>query len=90
MVKKAEKQTEKAVIPFLFAAAIIAAAVLASIPSLNTRLVMFDTAVVDLTDRLDDPVEMLFGLRLGAARTSTGRWLMADVPLPGRAIPSSS
>ncbi len=43
----------------------IAAAVLASIPSLNTRLVLFDTAVVDLTDRLDDPVEMLFGLRLG-------------------------
>lgn len=43
----------------------IAAAVLASLPSLNTRLVMFDTAVVDLTDQLDDPVEMLFGLRLG-------------------------
>lgn len=43
----------------------IAAAVLASLPSINTRLVMFDTAVVDLTDQLDDPVEMLFGLRLG-------------------------
>ncbi len=43
----------------------IAAAVLASIPALNTRLVMFDTAVVDLTDQLDDPVEMLFGVRLG-------------------------
>lgn len=43
----------------------IAAAVLASIPSLSTRLVMFDTAVVDLTDQLDDPVEMLFGVRLG-------------------------
>jgi len=43
----------------------IIAAVLASLPSLNTRLIMFDTAVVDLTDRLDDPVGMLFGLRLG-------------------------
>lgn len=43
----------------------IAAAVLASLPSINTRLVMFDTAVVDLTDQLADPVEMLFGLRLG-------------------------
>ena len=31
MVKKAEKQTEKAVIPFLFAAAIIAAAEMAEI-----------------------------------------------------------
>jgi Mg-chelatase subunit ChlD len=43
----------------------IAAAVLASIPSLGTRLALFDTAVVDLTDQLDDPVEMLFGVRLG-------------------------
>ncbi|RIK18642.1 MAG: hypothetical protein DCC51_10145, partial [Anaerolineae bacterium] len=52
----------------------IAAAVLASIPSLKTRLVMFDTAVVDLTDQLDDPVEMLFGLRLGGG-TNIGRAL---------------
>jgi len=39
--------------------------VLASIPSLAARLVMFDTAVVDVTDQLGDPVELLFGLRLG-------------------------
>ncbi len=38
---------------------------LASIPSLSTRLVMFDTAVVDMTDRLDDPVKNLLGLRFG-------------------------
>lgn len=43
----------------------VAAAVLASIPSLNTRLVLFDTAVVDLTAQLDDPVEAIFGVRLG-------------------------
>lgn len=43
----------------------VAAAVLASIPSLAARLVMFDTAVVDVTDQLGDPVELLFGLRLG-------------------------
>jgi len=43
----------------------VAAAVLASIPSLSARLVMFDTAVVDVTGQLDDPVELLFGLRLG-------------------------
>lgn len=43
----------------------ISAAVLASIPSIKTRLVMFDTSVVDLTGRLEDPVELLFGLRLG-------------------------
>ncbi|MFJ7901161.1 VWA domain-containing protein [Streptomyces sp. NPDC096198] len=40
-------------------------AVLASMRSLATRLVVFDTAVVDLTDQLDDPVDLLFGTRLG-------------------------
>ncbi|MFF0679024.1 VWA domain-containing protein [Streptomyces tendae] len=40
-------------------------AVLASMRSLETRLVVFDTAVVDLTDQLDDPVDVLFGARLG-------------------------
>ncbi|MFG3158349.1 VWA domain-containing protein [Streptomyces sp. NPDC048232] len=39
-------------------------AVLASMPSIETRLVVFDTAVVDLTDQLDDPVDVLFGTRL--------------------------
>jgi len=41
------------------------AAVLASIRSLRTSLVVFDTAVVDLTDQLSDPVEVLFGTQLG-------------------------
>ncbi|MEV6617858.1 VWA domain-containing protein [Streptomyces sp. NPDC051051] len=40
-------------------------AVLASMRSISTRLVVFDTAVVDLTDQLDDPVDVLFGTRLG-------------------------
>lgn len=40
-------------------------AVLASMRSLQTRLVVFDTAVVDLTDQLDDPVDVLFGTQLG-------------------------
>ncbi len=43
----------------------VAAAVLASLPSLAARLVMFDTAVVDVSDQLGDPVELLFGLQLG-------------------------
>jgi Mg-chelatase subunit ChlD len=38
---------------------------LASLPALSTRVVAFDTAVVDLTDELDDPVDVLFGLQLG-------------------------
>ncbi|WP_405753606.1 VWA domain-containing protein [Streptomyces sp. NBC_00144] len=40
-------------------------AVLASMRSISTRLVVFDTAVVDLTEQLDDPVDVLFGTQLG-------------------------
>jgi Mg-chelatase subunit ChlD len=40
-------------------------AVLASMRSLRTSLVVFDTAVVDFTDQLHDPVEVLFGTQLG-------------------------
>ncbi|PVC83111.1 VWA domain-containing protein [Streptomyces sp. CS131] len=40
-------------------------AVLASMRTLSTRLVVFDTAVVDPTDQLDDPVDVLFGTQLG-------------------------
>jgi len=41
------------------------ASVLASIRALRTSLVVFDTAVVDLTEHLDDPVDTLFGIQLG-------------------------
>lgn len=41
------------------------AAVLASLRSLRTSLVVFDTAVADLTDQLADPVDILFGTQLG-------------------------
>ena len=40
-------------------------AVMASMAALRTSLVVFDTAVVDLTDQLHDPVEVLFGTQLG-------------------------
>lgn len=43
----------------------IYAAVMASINAITTKVVMFDTAVVDISDQLDDPVETLFGIRLG-------------------------
>ncbi len=48
------------------------AAVLASMRSLRTSLVVFDTAVVDLTDQLADPVDVLFGTQLGGG-TDIGR-----------------
>jgi Mg-chelatase subunit ChlD len=40
-------------------------AVLASIPALKTQMLVFDTAVVDLTAHLSDPVDLLFGTMLG-------------------------
>ena len=40
-------------------------AVLASIRAITTRMVVFDTSVVDLTDDLQDPVDLLFGTQLG-------------------------
>ncbi len=40
-------------------------AVLASIRAVSTRMIVFDTAVVDLTDDLQDPVDLLFGTQLG-------------------------
>jgi Mg-chelatase subunit ChlD len=41
------------------------AAVLASLRTLRTQLVVFDTSVVDLSEKLDDPVDVLFGTQLG-------------------------
>ncbi|MEI7770900.1 MAG: VWA domain-containing protein, partial [Chloroflexales bacterium] len=40
-------------------------AVLAALPAVQTRMVVFDTAVVDLTDAMHDPVDLLFGVQLG-------------------------
>jgi Mg-chelatase subunit ChlD len=49
-------------------------AVLASLPALSTQVVVFDTSVVDLTEKLSDPVEVLFGTQLGGG-TDIGRAL---------------
>jgi len=40
-------------------------AVLASLPAVSTKMVVFDTAVVDLTEKLADAVDVLFGTQLG-------------------------
>lgn len=40
-------------------------AVLASLPTIETRLIAFDTSVVDLSQNLNDPVDLLFGVQLG-------------------------
>jgi Mg-chelatase subunit ChlD len=40
-------------------------AIFASMPSLETHIVVFDTEVVNLTEKCHDPVDILFGVQLG-------------------------
>lgn len=47
-------------------------AVMASLPAVSTKLVVFDTAVVDMSEKLDDPVELLFGVQLGGGTDING------------------
>jgi len=47
-------------------------AVMATLPAVSTRLVVFDTAVVDMTGQLEDPVELLFGVQLGGGTDING------------------
>ena len=44
----------------------VTGSIFASLPALNTRMVAFDTSIVDLTEQCgNDPVDMLFGIQLG-------------------------
>ena len=43
----------------------IISCILASMSSISTRIVAFDTNIVDLTEKSDDPVDLLFGFQLG-------------------------
>lgn len=43
----------------------IFANVMASLPTIRTQLLAFDTAVINLSDKVDDLVELLFGIQLG-------------------------
>ncbi len=43
----------------------IMACILASMSSVNTHVVAFDTQIMDLTDLCQDPVDLLFGFQMG-------------------------
>lgn len=43
----------------------IMSCILASMNSIKTRIVAFDTNMVDLTEKSDDPVDILYGMQLG-------------------------
>ena len=62
--------------------------VLASLRAVSTRMVVFDTAIVDLTEDLKDPVDLLFGVQLGGG-TDINRALgycQTIIDRPGRTI----
>lgn len=61
----------------------IVAAVFASLPALDTRLVFFDTSVADVSDQLSDPVELLFGVQLGGG-TDIARAVQYGASLVGQ------
>lgn len=63
----------------------VMAGILAGLPLVKVKLVVFDTAVVDLSDHADDPVEVLMSVQLGGG-TDIGKALtyctqLVDDPL---------
>jgi Mg-chelatase subunit ChlD len=68
--------------------AAVTAACLVGLPAVRTHLAIFDTEVVDLTDRATDPVEVLMKVQLGGG-TDIGRavaYAAGLVESPRRAI----
>lgn len=63
-------------------------AALASVPSLDTHLAVFDTNVVDLTEYARDPLDVLAGVHLGGG-TDIGRalqWCRSCIRRPSHAV----
>ncbi|MCI9657332.1 MAG: VWA domain-containing protein [Lachnospiraceae bacterium] len=50
----------------------VMAGIFAKLPMLDTRLVIFDTQVVDLSSHMDDPVATLMSIQLGGGTYITG------------------
>jgi Mg-chelatase subunit ChlD len=55
--------------------AAVTAAIFFGIPALKTRLILFDTSIVDVTDYCTDPVETLMKVQLGGG-TDIGQALV--------------
>lgn len=50
----------------------LTAGILSSLPTLDTRVILFDTALVDLSDQTLDPVELLLSTQLGGGTDLAG------------------
>ncbi len=64
------------------------AGIFASLPTIKTNLFIFDTAVVDLTDRIDDPVETLMSVQLGGGTyiAQALRYATNQIEIPHKTI----
>jgi Mg-chelatase subunit ChlD len=60
----------------------IFAAVMASLRVIDTQLVCFDTAILDLTDDLADPVDVLFGVQLGGGTDINAALAYCETKIP--------
>lgn len=49
----------------------VMASIFAALPAMRTSLVLFDTQVVDLSDQVKDPVDVLLGIQLGGGTDIT-------------------
>lgn len=68
--------------------AAIMAAILTGLPSVNLKLIVFDTSVVDLTSEAHDPVEVLMAVQLGGGTDIGGAVTYCEtlVTQPSRTI----
>lgn len=66
----------------------VMAGIFARLPLLDTRLVIFDTAVVDLSGRVEDPVETLMSIQLGGGTDIAGalRYCESLITAPHRTM----
>ncbi len=66
----------------------VMAGIFSSLPSLRVSLVAFDTSVVDLTEHVSDPVEVLMGIQLGGGTdiAKAMRFCEGLVDVPARAV----
>lgn len=50
---------------------VVMASIFASLPAVHINLIIFDTQVVDLSDKIDDPVDVLMSVQLGGGTDIT-------------------
>ena len=67
---------------------VIMASIFSSLPAVHTNLVIFDTQVVDLSKKIDDPVDILMSVQLGGGTniTKAVRYGQSLIKKPKKAI----